>query len=327
VGIVSGTDITGATTDFLWIKPTYLIRYDRGDTGTAAYKRQWFTATNTPTVSGTNVSWSSSLNKTSNYLHVLLQPNANITTVPIYPFANSVASGDYVFNTGKEVEIDAAAINSTTQVFTSSNCSDLGVAALCPTHYAAFLADGGVTGGVSCGSLTQASINAYPPTSCHYLVNYDGAYFVSNADLAAGVTIHYSWSSPVTSMRSLNVLEAQNFGTGATGATLVQSSAGQNFDCSLISTTIACFQKNLATFSGVTYAASGATTHYLSNLTPNTLYTISGTGAPASGTSDNAGVLTFAATGTGNITVGNTSIIAPSVVSGSGLFSGAGLVH
>jgi hypothetical protein len=57
------------------------------------------------------------------------------------------------------------------------------------------------------------------------------------------------------------------------------------------------------TFTSVTYPASGATTHYISDLAPNTTYTISGAGTPATATTDTAGVLTFSAAGTGNITV------------------------
>ena len=58
-----------------------------------------------------------------------------------------------------------------------------------------------------------------------------------------------------------------------------------------------------ATFTSVTYPASGATTQYVSDLTPNTTYSISGTGAPATATTDTAGVLTFNAAGTGSIVV------------------------
>jgi len=62
-----------------------------------------------------------------------------------------------------------------------------------------------------------------------------------------------------------------------------------------------------SSFTGVTYAAAGATTDYVSDLSPKTTYSISGDGAPASATTDDAGVLTFSAAGTGNITVSTTS--------------------
>jgi hypothetical protein len=41
----------------------------------------------------------------------------------------------------------------------------------------------------------------------------------------------------------------------------------------------------------------------VSDLTPNTAYTITGAGAPATASTDSAGVLTFSAAGTGNITI------------------------
>jgi hypothetical protein len=58
-----------------------------------------------------------------------------------------------------------------------------------------------------------------------------------------------------------------------------------------------------ASFTGVVYPASGATTQYVLDLTPNTTYSITGAGAPATATTDTAGVLTFSAAGTGSITV------------------------
>jgi hypothetical protein len=70
------------------------------------------------------------------------------------------------------------------------------------------------------------------------------------------------------------------------------------------------FERNWpATFTGVTYPASGATKQYVSDLTPNTTYNITGTGAPATATSDTAGVLTFSAAGTGNIVINGTGTV------------------
>jgi hypothetical protein len=87
-------------------------------------------------------------------------------------------------------------------------------------------------------------------------------------------------------------------------AVLVQSSAGQNFDGALIGSSLVMFMRNWPTaFTNVTYPASGATTQYVSDLTPNTTYSISGAGAPSTATTDKAGVLVFSASGTGNITV------------------------
>jgi hypothetical protein len=64
------------------------------------------------------------------------------------------------------------------------------------------------------------------------------------------------------------------------------------------------FKRTLAdVFSSTTYAASGATKHYVTGLAANRIYSISATGAPTSAATDPAGLLTFSATGTGNVTV------------------------
>lgn len=313
-GNVSSQDITSSTTDFIWLKPgvlasgTAVIRYDRGNTGTASFKRMFFMSTGAPTITSNVASWHSSLNTTSDYLTSLLQPNANMAIIPVYPFAQAIASGDYAAATGSSIVIDAGAILTATETYTTATCSSTPflTGAVCPSHLANYLANLGATGGVSCGTLTQVADYA-TPGSCQYSVQTWGGYSFNAADVTAGVTIHYSYSTPVTSMRSLNVVEAQNVGTSSLGPTLVQSTSGQGFDCAKVGTTLSCFIQTLATFTGTTYPASGATTHYVSNLTPNTSYPITGTGAPANATTDQNGVLTFAATGTGNIVIGSGS--------------------
>ena len=106
------------------------------------------------------------------------------------------------------------------------------------------------------------------------------------------------------STQFLSVLEWGPSSLTQTPTTLVQSNSGQNFDGSLIGSSLVMFMRNWpATFTGTTYPASGATTQYVSDLAPNTTYTISGAGAPASATTDTAGVLSFNASGRGNITI------------------------
>jgi hypothetical protein len=106
------------------------------------------------------------------------------------------------------------------------------------------------------------------------------------------------------STQFLTVLEWSTPGLTQSPTTLVQSTAGQNFDGALIGSSLVMFLRNWpAILTSVTYPASGATTDYISDLRPNTTYAISGAGAPASATTDTAGVLTFVAAGTGNITI------------------------
>ena len=145
-------------------------------------------------------------------------------------------------------------------------------------------------------------------------------------DATAGVTIHYDWSTPVTSMRALNVIESVGYGSGASGASLVQSTSGQAFDGALLADyPLVMFMRNPATFTTTTFPATGSNLVYVCDLAPNTSYAISGAGTPSSATTDTAGVLTFAATGTGNITVSAGSSSSGTVL-GGGLVLGGGVV-
>jgi hypothetical protein len=89
------TDIRHASRDFFWIKPHYLVIYDRGVTGHDAAKRVWFNATGTPTISGQNISWNSQFHKSSAYLHSLLPIGATISNQPFEVFGGERASQDY----------------------------------------------------------------------------------------------------------------------------------------------------------------------------------------------------------------------------------------
>jgi hypothetical protein len=102
------------------------------------------------------------------------------------------------------------------------------------------------------------------------------------------------------------VLEWGKSSNPKTPATLVRSSAGQHFEGAVVGTSLVMFMHDWpAPLSTVAYPASGATTHYIADLAPNTTYSISAAGAPNTGRSDNAGVLMFKAAGTGTVTVAN----------------------
>src|SRR5581483_1127525 len=108
----------------------------------------------------------------------------------------------------------------------------------------------------------------------------------------------------VGSARFLSVLQWGPANSSGVPATQITSSSGTNFDGALVGSSLVMFMHDWPTsFTNVTYPASGATTQYVSDLKPNTTYNVSGTGAPSTATTDNAGVLTFSAEGTGNITI------------------------
>ena len=116
-------------------------------------------------------------------------------------------------------------------------------------------------------------------------------------------TLKVDGGSPASD-RFLNVLEFGQSRLTRSSTALIQSTAGQTFDGALVGKSAVMFMRDWpAALTSVSYPPSGATAQYISDLEPNTTYSISGTGAPASATSDTAGVLTFAAAGTGTITV------------------------
>ncbi len=108
----------------------------------------------------------------------------------------------------------------------------------------------------------------------------------------------------VGSARFLSVLQWGPATSSGASASLVASSSGTPFEGALVGSSLVMFMRDWpTTFTSVSYPASGATTQYVSDLAPNTTYSISGAGAPGSATSDSAGVLTFTASGAGTITV------------------------
>jgi hypothetical protein len=111
-------------------------------------------------------------------------------------------------------------------------------------------------------------------------------------------------SGSPTDVRFLSTLAWTNSSGTPASATLVQSTAGDAFDCGHISNSLACFKHNLGSVTGTTIPLNGATAVYIDNLAANTSYPIAATGAPTSGVSDNAGVLTFAAAGSGSAVIG-----------------------
>jgi hypothetical protein len=109
----------------------------------------------------------------------------------------------------------------------------------------------------------------------------------------------------VESANFLSVLEWGGSTLAQSTTSLVQSNSGQNYDGALVGSSLAMFMRSRGAFTGTTFPASGASTVYVANLTPNTTYDITGAGTPATAATDNGGVLTFSSTGTGNITVAN----------------------
>ena len=111
----------------------------------------------------------------------------------------------------------------------------------------------------------------------------------------------------VKGARFLSVLQWGPAASVPLKPSLVRSSSGSSFEGALVGSSLVLFMQNWpGDFAGVRYPASGAKTQYISDLAPNTTYSIAGAGAPTNGTADNAGILTFASDGTGDISIGVT---------------------
>lgn len=122
-------------------------------------------------------------------------------------------------------------------------------------------------------------------------------------DWEPAANVEISAGNPMNA-QFLTVLEWGGSSMHKSPTAAVDSTAGQAFDGAKVGSSVVMFMRNWPeTFTAVTYPASGATTQYVSDLQPNMPYQISGDGAPTSGHSDSAGVLTFPSAGTGSIHV------------------------
>lgn len=134
-----------------------------------------------------------------------------------------------------------------------------------------------------------------------YQTNENGASGTSDWEPYSHVLID---AGNPAAVQFLSVMEWGGKTFAKSQTTLVQSTQGQNFDGARVGSTLVMFFRNWpAVFTGTTYPASGATTQYLSDLVPNTVYAITGVGVPATATTDNAGVLSFSAAGSGQISI------------------------
>lgn len=120
-------------------------------------------------------------------------------------------------------------------------------------------------------------------------------------DWEPAANIKFSAGSP-TAAQFLSVLEWGSASLHKSPTSVVESTGGQIFQGAKVGLSLVMFMRDWpASFTGVTYPASGAATQYVSDLQPNMPYQITGDGTPGSAHSDSAGVLTFAAAGTGSI--------------------------
>jgi hypothetical protein len=308
--IVSYNDVQKASRSTVYIRALkQLFFYDRGVTGGSADKILHVNTTGAPTISGNHATWlTRSGTQKASYTTFLSgtptitnAPLANSTTITA-TFTNIQQGSTQQFTcTGNNA--DGTTTNLTTSSFVQWTSGTPSVGTISSTGLFTAVSVGSTY--ITClpyGLVTNASVNVISGSSAGPAVNVTG----DQSQLS-------DWE-PYTSLGvDAGSVTGANFGSvlewGASGftpstVTNVTSSAGQAFDGALVGTNLVMFFRNPTTFTGVTYPASGATTQYLTDLVPNNSYPITGTGTPASAFSDSAGVLTFSAAGTGNITVG-----------------------
>ncbi len=124
------------------------------------------------------------------------------------------------------------------------------------------------------GVLDRAGTERNPPALDH-------AYTDSLAAVMTGRSMAGSKLMPAGALGSIPQRSA--VGTckfvGSGGQRQITSSSGTSFEGALVGSSLVMFMHDWpASFTSVTYPASGATTQYVSDLTPNTTYTISGAG-------------------------------------------------
>jgi Chitobiase/beta-hexosaminidase C-terminal domain/Bacterial Ig-like domain (group 2) len=141
-----------------------------------------------------------------------------------------------------------------------------------------------------------------------------------SADWEPYSTLEVSAGTPL-SAQFLSVLQWGESSFSPDTPVLVQSASGNGniFDGAVVGSSQVMFMRTWpGTLTTVTYPAEAAT-QYVSDLTPNTSYTISGAGAPSSASTDTAGVLEFSAPNAGNITItpGTTTLASITVTTSS----------
>lgn len=130
----------------------------------------------------------------------------------------------------------------------------------------------------------------------------------TDADAANDWEIYGRMKAEVGNVPDTRILSLLQWGPSssfkAEPATVVKSTSGRSFEGAVVGSSLVLFMRDWpGSFASVTYPASGASTQYVADLAPNTAYTVAGAGAPATVVTDNAGVLAFAASGTGTIEV------------------------
>lgn len=342
-------DVTAASRDMVYLRnAAQLVYYDRAAVGhSASTQGLYLVTTGAVTFTGNTGRWNTRSGTQSGTNTTLLPVGASLSSTGL-TIGYTIGAPNLNLQNGTTMQ---ATCSSQYADGTNQNCITFpdqtqGLVAQWSSSNNAVATVNATTGLITATGIGSATITAYYTyplinqlSPANFTINVisgtSGGGAVSGSELFNQQGNNTDWepsqqlaikpAGTPTSAQYLNVLQWGTSSFTPATSTLVQSSSGQGYDGALVGSTLVMFMRSLATFTGVTYPASGGTTQYVADLTPNAAYSISGAGAPASASADNAGVLTFAATGTGNITVSPSGITAPPVgLSGTISLTGTG---
>ena len=308
--VPSYNDVTAASRSLIYLRGTnQIVIYDRATTGHAAAKGFNLNITGNPTVNGNQVNWPTRSGNQQAYFTTLLPSGATVTATPMVIYPSTSAQ----YSTLKIGTQEQATATCTLGGGRTSNCTSQVTWSSSNPAIASVNSTGLITA-VSAGSAyiyayylgirSYGLVTAVTGPSSGIWSNTSDTDQEGDWELYAQIVVG---AGTPKDARFLSVLEwgASSFTKSTT--TLVQSSSGQKFDGALVGASLAMFMRSWpGNFTSTTFPASGATSIYVSDLEPSATYSLSGAGVPANATADSAGVLTFGATGTGNITISGT---------------------
>lgn len=316
-------DVTAASRSMVYLRATHqVVTYDRATSTTANPKGVFETTTGTPTISGNTASWLTQSGTQKAYWTAVLPASlpgtgGQIVNAKVTNAGSGCASPTVAVGSGAgTVYVSQTAGSSVLTLGVSSPSSGYSSAP------ALTVSNCGAATGTSVVTGTSAVLNN--PGLTEAPVNNPPASPATGPDWEVAGTVEANCGA-TTSCDALTVSEWGPSTLTKSTTTLVSSSAGQAFDGSLVGSSVVMFQRVKASFTGTTFPASGGTSIYVSDLSPSTTYTVTGTGTPGTVTTDTAGIAAFSAAGTGNIalsTGGTPTAATPTFSPSAGTYTG-----
>jgi hypothetical protein len=246
--------VTGASRSLVYLRGTNQIAYyDRAATGTTSLSKALYqVTTGTPTVSGNTGYWLTRSGTQKVYLTSLLPSGGTLAAVPLaaYPVTSATYSNLQNGTTETATATCTMADGSTAACSTLARWTAPSAGWSSSNTSVATINSSGLVTAVGLGSTTiTATIDG--------ITGYGNLNVVSGASSGSWSNVSdtdqtYDWEVASSlevnagSTASTQFLTAMEFGSSSfskSTTTLVQSSAGQSFDCALIGTSMVCFMR------------------------------------------------------------------------------------